>query len=300
LVTITIIGILAAMVLGAMHASGELAKEYATKSTIAKLNNIIMERYESYMTRRVPVDLSTDTSGNRLTPVQSAVDRLYAIRDLMRMELPDRQYDVMDDTKTAIPPIVLPYSKKRIEQPAIYTLFYTQMANAPAGNGNTLADVSAELLYMIVSIGSPESMEQFNQSEIGDVDGNRLPEFLDGWGRPISFLRWAPAFLGSDIQMNNANTQHDPFDSRSTEAAYQLIPLIYSSGPDGKPGLRRNGYSGPSSVGFYFANPSNDYATTRLFSSSEFPNIGEPSDNGGTGTLTYYHDNITNHHIEQR
>ena len=55
LVTITIIGILAAMTLGALQASRQAGREYATKATIAKLNNIIMQRYESYLTRRVPI-----------------------------------------------------------------------------------------------------------------------------------------------------------------------------------------------------------------------------------------------------
>jgi hypothetical protein len=288
--------ILAAMALGAMHASGEMAKEYATKATIAKLNNIIMERYESYMTRRVPVNLQG------LTPRQAAVDRLYAIRDLMRMEMPDRQYDVMDKDENIIGPIALPYSGQPVQQPAILSLYWSRLKNAPDSNGSDLADVSAELLYMIVSIGSPESLEQFNSSEIGDVDGNQLPEFLDGWGRPISFLRWAPGFLGSDIQINNAATQHDPFDVRNTEVAYLLVPLIYSAGPDGRPGLTRNGFVDPT-IGFYFANSANNYntindATAGLFLSEFFPQIGSPSSDDGT--TSDYFDNITNHHIEQR
>ena len=75
----------------------------------------------------------------------------------------------------------------------------------------------AEMLYMIVSMGSPEAMEQFNQSEIGDTDGNGWPEFLDGWGRPIFFLRWAPGFSPySDIQTmaDPIKHDHDPFDPR--------------------------------------------------------------------------------------
>ncbi|MCE5302216.1 MAG: type II secretion system GspH family protein, partial [Planctomycetaceae bacterium] len=54
LVTITIIGILAGMVMGVLRTARESARESATRATIAKLNNIIMNRYESYLTRRVP------------------------------------------------------------------------------------------------------------------------------------------------------------------------------------------------------------------------------------------------------
>ena len=94
LVTITIIGMLAGMMYGALLMARDSAREAATKATIAKLNTIIMRRYESYMTRRVPLNLSTDPGGARLTPAQIAQDRLYAMRDLMRMEMPDRIQDV--------------------------------------------------------------------------------------------------------------------------------------------------------------------------------------------------------------
>ena len=90
---------------------------------------------------------------------------------------------------------------------------------------------------MIVSMGSPEAMEQFSASEIGDTDGNGYPEFLDGWGRPIWFLRWAPGFSPySDIQTTDPTNNHDPFDPQHFDAnAYKLIPLIYSDGSNNNP-----------------------------------------------------------------
>ena len=86
---------------------------------------------------------------------------------------------------------------------------------------------------MIVSMGTPEAMEQFNASEIGDTNQNGYPEFLDGWGQPIFFLRWAPGFSPySQIQVANSTSNHDPFDPRNVEGgtagAYQLLPLVYS------------------------------------------------------------------------
>ena len=82
--------------------------------------------------------------------------------------------------------------------PAIGLLYYNRLANQPPKVNGVLQtngqNGPAELLYMIVSMGSPEAMEQFNSSEIGDTDNNGYPEFLDGWGRPIFFLRWAPGF----------------------------------------------------------------------------------------------------------
>ncbi len=55
LVTITIIGILTGLALGAVHYARQAAAEAKTKATIAKLHAIVMQRYESYMTRRVPL-----------------------------------------------------------------------------------------------------------------------------------------------------------------------------------------------------------------------------------------------------
>jgi hypothetical protein len=125
---------------------------------------------------------------------------------------------------------------------------------------------------MIVSMGNPEAMEQFNQSEIGQVDGR--PCFVDGWGRPIMFLRWAPGYV-SPIQSGDVNADHDPFDTRNVDAfAFHLIPLIYSAGANGVYDLGTNS-------GAFNGNP---YASMTL---------GAPIGNG-------HHDNITNHLIEQR
>jgi hypothetical protein len=142
---------------------------------------------------------------------------------------------------------------------------------------------SAECLYMIVSRGGlePDIMEQFRSDEIGDVDGDQCPEFLDGWNQPIIFLRWAPGFSSplSPVQVANATTHHDPFDPQRVDAAgYALVPLIVSGGPDRLTGLQVTaaGWSGldmSSIIGV---------AST----------IGQPNP-GSTNHL----DNITNHDL---
>ena len=89
------------------------------------------------------------------------------------------------------------------------------------------------------------------------LDGDGAPEFLDAWGRPISFFRWAPGFT-SQIQ-GNANllsfppptapdplrnwdqaaaADHDPFDLfRVDFKAFRLQPVIYSAGRDEELGI---------------------------------------------------------------
>src|SRR5262245_7864013 len=95
LIVIMIIGILAGLALSAVSGAVGLAKEQRTRAIIAKLDGLIMEQYEGYRTRAVPLRLPQGTP-----PQLAARLRLYALRDLMRMEMPERVTDVMDGQAT--------------------------------------------------------------------------------------------------------------------------------------------------------------------------------------------------------
>jgi prepilin-type N-terminal cleavage/methylation domain-containing protein len=272
LVTITIIGILAAATLGVVAAAQESARKAKTRATIAKLDNIISRLYESYRTRRVPID----TSG--LDPQMAADMRLKALRHLMRMEMPERPSDIelpnvapahgpyQGATGADIPVVIYgwvqppnggtpiesdpsitnpldPNFEKYIRymsRPSLSRSYYYRWHNTPPDNQNPY--LPAELLYMIVTTaGGPDARKQFGDSEVGDADHDGWPEFLDAWGNPIYFLRWAPGFPDSDIQpvvsyvptgtsayvmntpealelMKAAMAQdHDPFDLRKAD-----------------------------------------------------------------------------------
>src|SRR5690606_39906930 len=120
--------------------------------------------------------------------------------------------------------------------------------NSLTGDPNTAEVITdnqgAECLYMIVmyATANGEARGLFNENQIGDVDGDGAPEFLDGWGRPINFLRWAPGFE-SDLQLNanelevqgidqwiaQADGHHDPLDMyRADPWAFALTPLVFS------------------------------------------------------------------------
>jgi general secretion pathway protein G len=91
LITVSIIAIIATMVLFAVFSAQERAREQKTRALITKLNSIIVERWDGYRTRRVPITIPPNA-----TPAQIAMQRLWGLRDLMRMELPDRWSDVHD------------------------------------------------------------------------------------------------------------------------------------------------------------------------------------------------------------
>ena len=270
LITITIIGILAGISLGALNAARQTARTAKTKATIAKLDKIIMRRYEEYATRRVPIS----TAG--LNPKVAAELRLAALRQLMRLEMPDRKWDIIDPAALNTPITVQASTSAETRQfdPPALSRRYSAFSGEDLG--------PSECLYLIVSCGSVEDRERFNESEIGDTDDDGQLEFIDGWGEPIGFLRWAPGFCGaSDIQSGNADTDHDPFDTHGTNlGAYHLVPLIYSGGPDKKKDIETRKEAVLSD---------NPY---------EYDDIGMPADENN-GPLDHY-DNIHNHHIEQR
>ena len=284
LVTVTIISILAAAMLGAVGAARESARHAKTKSTITKLHLIVMEQYESYRTRRIPLNTA------QMAPRSAARVRLAAIRQTMRLEMPERWMDLAP-TPTATNPNpkvglidALPDSPNQlldasnnplfsIPVPAVASAYRRRYQQAVwrisqgmfPDSSDSFRDSwqerlsrygSAECLYMIVTMaGGADARDQFNDSEIGDADGDTLPEFHDAWGNPILFFRWAPALTESDLQaqvffpdptdpalyiqdaaalQQAAIEDHDPYDYRNLYPyAYRLVPFIYSAGPDG-------------------------------------------------------------------
>lgn len=286
LIAVSIIGILAAAAVFAMFAAQESARETKTRSTIAKLHGLMMDRWESYRTRRLPIDLPPQ-------PSKADEARLRALRELMRMEMPDRWTDILDN------PTVLPF------RPALsqsYLLRYQTVKAEKGADFPTPQFQNAECLYLIITMGPADEVggiEQFRASEIGDTDADGMPEFLDGWGRPISFLRWAPGFTRladgtqlSDLQSGDPNKDPDPFDPRRlVRTAYALFPLVFSAGPDGRYGLW-NGNRGSSQFS-YAQNQNNPYYAD---SSNGGQQIGSPVDEttdqvGGAD----YVDNLHNH-----
>lgn len=309
--------VLSSMVLFALSASTESAKAAKTQTTINKLNAIIMAKYESYRTRRVPVDLkavtayyqtlgSNDQFKRAISPsvkstIAMATARLDAIRDLMRLEMPDGFADLVDINGNPLSPITAwgNTSAMTMATPAA-TKAYQAILKKHGLKADSKVPQQAECLYLIVTRGcdDPDVLEQFSPSEIADTDGDGIPEFVDGWGRPIFFLRWAPAYISTLQPDPTTVTQHDPFDPLNVSAitrpdsktTYPLYPLIYSAGPDGVYDLKVD--IGGAIV--YYQNFTNDPF------SNKSPNqiatyIGQrDADNDGNDQSV---DNITNHDI---
>ncbi|MCX7424440.1 MAG: prepilin-type N-terminal cleavage/methylation domain-containing protein [Planctomycetia bacterium] len=312
MIVITIIGLLAGLTLPALNAARTAAKIAKTKTLVTRLHYIVMDQYDSYRTRRPAMDLEAyaraaygaDPSG-RVSPYKMARARVNAIRDLIRLEMPDRWTDVADDPANPQKPkpLVLNYCPSLSQR---YFRLYWAAWNAAKGDpvkeGKVAENAAAECLYMIV-MSIPGAAEQFHASDIGDVDNDGLPEFIDAWGRPIRFLRWPAGFVPpvADGNLQDVNTP-DPFDPRrilAYQGDFALYPLIYSAGPDGEYDINI-GLTGSGESRF-----PTSYALDSQHNVDPFQNdgngkkYGQPlNDEDGTETDLQHYDNIHNHRLE--
>lgn len=269
LVVVMVIVILASSVLFSMWGAMEDARVSRTQTQVTKLNNMLMTHWDAYRTR--PIRL-IDASTLSALPVAARRDsrlmataRLNAIRDLMRLEMPDRKTDVLD------PPVANTYSygasqavSVTIARPAV-SRFYLRQAQKHPGWTEQYQD--AECLYLIVS-GihdlTSTGLEFLRPTEVGDLDEDGMPEILDAWQRPIIFQRWPAGFVehpGNDaafgtsddipaygnLQVQDPVATPDPFDPLKVDRRpdyvspvsgitykfnFATYPLICSGGPD--------------------------------------------------------------------
>ncbi|WP_261342516.1 type II secretion system protein [Botrimarina colliarenosi] len=294
LVSITIISILAALLLGAAAVAAETARDARTKALVARLHTLLMERYDGYRNRRVELNASWAANAN---PVVTGIDftaldpsyreaaaRLVGLRELMKLEMPDRWSDIVGSAVPVSPGEIAtsPAGAFLQRTPTLYsvyaraynaivpnrtapaTAYINTQTNLPNTRDDIVENESAECLYLIImnATGDGETRGLFKDSDIDDTDGDGAPEFVDGWGNPIAFLRWAPGF-DTDVQLSVASLRrteqkiganavgeailadHDPFDifqlDRTNARGWRLQPLIISAGSDEEYGIRFDG-----------------------------------------------------------
>ena len=390
LVVITIIGIIAGLGLGALFQAQEVARRSRTKGLIARLHTQISSRWDSYRTRRLPIDFynatsvagrpgtyfdpnnfqaSATTNRGMPSPLSGIVGlKLAAQRELMRMELPDRYNDLLflpnrslwtnmqsaqlaaqgaagatllgnssgwtDPSGAQLPtfPALRMAYLRRVQavNPSmpLIDIIYT---GDPATGRPALADQfqSAECLYLIMTTGFGDENsdgQAWHTRDVADTDKDGMPEFVDGWGTPIEFIRWPAGFYSELQPVNPLNGEHDPstspdpFDPRGIDRVppssganpppprgYSIFPLIVSAGPDG---TGRNDARG--SFGLYFllksradlsqefsdpylpyldASGTQTYQRATLIPAAQLTN--DPYYAGGSAA-----DNITNHQID--
>jgi prepilin-type N-terminal cleavage/methylation domain-containing protein len=297
LVVFVILSVLASLSLAGLAGARQRAKIDKTKSTIRKLHETLLPQYDDYISRRVPLPSS---SGSRATIAQERLERL---RTIALYDMPDSWLDTTPSSNSAtlsastvIPGPVFGTTVSGTVPAYAFTAkskaygAFRQAAQSAAPGKLSHTFRSSECLFLIVTRGLDNAsvLETFRGDEIGDVDKDSAPEFIDGWGNPIAFIRWPTGFVSplTQLQINNPNLAHDPWDPmRVEEPAFSITPLVYSAGPDTEYGLvQLRKWTGESLLQIFQV--TDDETNQRP---------GEPyNDSVSSG---YYRDNITNHDL---
>ncbi len=270
LITMAIMAIISAAILGTASAAMDSARRSRTQSLVTKIQGLLSDKLAAYETRRVTVDDSVMNPLHLAFPNVDAVRgmaekdvELLARRELVKFEMPDRWIDV-----TEAPQFLhgLPSTTINMRRQ------YMQM-RLKASVEDIVRHQGAECLYMTVMLGTAdgEARTVFSDQDMADVDGDGAREFVDGWGNPISWIRWPAGFFPHSAIMARdplllppaqvaaaAKADHDPLDVfrrdqpdtmplpapfppnlrpyiarlRDNTPAFRLPPLVYSLGKD--------------------------------------------------------------------
>lgn len=313
LVVVAIIGIMAAMITTAVRGVTTTANIARTRSIIATVDSVIQDQYESYKNRPLPVSipdfsapgqsrtdrLAANTTSTHavvdfeILPAESARIRLNMLRDLQRMEMPDRVADVREPGATGLAalnePAAIRGSASRVVEvvdpmdPDFGNIFRSNVKSERVqlpiswyGSASTsdakdvpsrlatyfersspawtVENQGAECLYLIMStsfVAGAPAIELIPTSYIGDTDGDGMLEILDGWKRPLGFIRWPVGFADPNLSIDTSIP--DDFDLMRTdfgflsdpavpafanvEEPWSMRPLIVSAGVDGEFGI---------------------------------------------------------------
>jgi type II secretory pathway pseudopilin PulG len=220
LVAIVIVMALAALTTAAVSAASGNQKKLRTRALIAKLDAIVASQYESYASRNV--DAASGTA------------RGAVLRGIARGDLPDR-WSVVADLATKATSELTPPQQAYV---AIWKSLSDQSKQTVGREQE-----GAECLFLAVMHGGISDCLDCASLhiDVGDQDGDTMPEFLDAWETPIGFvldpkkLRLPP---DSGKDFFSSSLPFDPVVATTIEAkGGTMRPLIFSAGPDNASGL---------------------------------------------------------------
>ncbi|MDC0326076.1 prepilin-type N-terminal cleavage/methylation domain-containing protein [bacterium] len=272
LVVIVILSIMGAMVTTAVSGVTTTAKRSRTKTIISIVDSVLAEHYANLKYRQLPVEIpdlfipsgNANEVGFEVLASEAARVRLMMIRDLQRMEIPDRLSDITtapSQMYAATNQVLIDNSgnvintreqknQRRIMDVSWFSPFaYYQngsdtdnipsrlaayRSRMPTGltlnSPEALANQGAECLYLIMAtsfVGGSPALEAIPSSNIGDTDNDGLREILDGWGNPLGFIRWPVGYADPELSIDK--TIPDEFDLFRSDYAYTMVPDSTSS-----------------------------------------------------------------------
>ena len=310
---IAIIGLLSAFSVTIVRSSIESAKETQTRTTIAKIDNVLTTAYEKYQYRRVDLTNYYRKYSTNRTLAEKTEYRIGKLRDKLRCDFPCTPEELgLSSVEngsgslkyTPIQAAIASAVSTATVDGTLSSLTYEE--ESPAGTVEYRFIANAELLYLVIMNAEPEARSLFSEREVADVDGNGLKEFVDGWGKPICWMRWAPSLPRSDRQpsIDSIRSQvgtngvpdrydADPFDPLGLgyggEVGWFLVPYVFSAGSDGLYGLKMPGMDGDTNwTNVEFVNNPFKGCSASSWAPSGYALVGQEIN-------TSYKDNIDNH-----
>jgi prepilin-type N-terminal cleavage/methylation domain-containing protein len=244
LVVVAIIGVLAALGVGAMMLLPDLARRRGTEALIVKLDKALATKLESIAQRRASLRVAAVDSF--LAGGNSGRAQVIAYVRTMRQELPElfgineAQYEtyslhlatvvlradwnLLDLRGPQKPPFTRPTNLPTLggpfqatsELPPGAAVFQTAVdaivLNANFASLHRMETTRAECLYLILTNGGSTTSadEEFAPNEVGDTDGDGLMEFVDKWGHPIQFFLWPTHHLEQQPAGGAQSNSADP------------------------------------------------------------------------------------------
>jgi prepilin-type N-terminal cleavage/methylation domain-containing protein len=187
--------------------------------------------------------------GLEISATEAARVRLMMTRDLHRMEMPDRYSDFIEGTtllpvqqvvlRAVATPTILSEDGSELKQETDIRkrqpipVSWEQLGRTKAFRKRTMSNFNrlraeegqvsfngrvaatnqgAECLYLILAtsyVGGIPALESIPPSNIGDTDGDLMLEILDGWGRPLEFVRWPIGYFNAEDQFTQKRVDKD-------------------------------------------------------------------------------------------
>jgi prepilin-type N-terminal cleavage/methylation domain-containing protein len=258
LVAISIIAILAGLLFRAATGAIGLAKNSATRATMAQIDKLLKYRNEEFIRKWEGNDRHT----------------------IARIHNTQEWHDAAKFTQTDGSPVSqnqrlilarkLLYARHNPEQRSDLTghPWHLDAATVAA------MDNSEILYYMLIDAPGSDRIgsDQFSADQVADTDGDNNPEFVDAWRNPIHWWRWPTLAYHSQVDASGlptaphqeyttaimrtipardlARDPHDPlrlmlnvqgFAQAFHQPATHWSPLVMSAGPDGEMGIDDNG-----------------------------------------------------------
>lgn len=272
LVVVAIILGLMTLVGGAVSGARTSVKANATRQLIDKLNTILTTQLATYDSK------SADMSGCPSATSKSQYRAWFIRRNMITGDIPDRWTDVQYMAANASQ---FPSSIQRTYIQIWNSLSSAQQTTVMANNA------SAECLFMIVMRGGIADCLDcgaLRTAQVGDQDGDGMPEFWDEWGSPIGYLLWAPGLelpAGSGNRFFSGTRALDTPWTGTNRTTLGMRPVIYSAGPDGLNGYDRQSEAVTLSAG-----------TSPIIGAD--CGTSQSTAGGLDGSTDYRRDNITN------